>query len=245
MARASGSQTTATTVPKWQEDAAKAALARANQVAGLEFTPYYGADVAAMTPMQMSAMQGTNQAASAFGMPTTDLSMSMPVAQDFGGIQAYSSGSLYDQALAELKARNPEQYAAIQAQFGPASMPKKSVPTPAKPAKKSKSSGRNNALEAGRRAGATSGQGGDGGKVGAFVRDMFDGGGMGASGDKFKGTGISKILNTIGVKPAKPRAATPSPAPKPAPKPVTTSRRVAAPPPRPVRATVPTIGKGR
>jgi hypothetical protein len=243
MARASGSQTTTTTVPQWQEDAAKAALARANQVAGIGYTPYYGPDVAAMTPMQMSAMQGTNLAASAFGMPTTDLSMSMPVAQDFGGIQAYSSGGLYDQALAELRARNPEQYAALTAQFGPVSMPNQPVPTPM-PVKRSSSGGGNSAIAAGRAAAATSGQGGDGGKLGAFVRDMFDGGGMGASGDKFEGTGISKILNTIGVKPAKPRAATPAPAAKPAPKPVTTSRRVAAPPPRPVRAK-PAIGKGR
>lgn len=205
MARASGSQTTATRVPKWQEDAAKAALARANQVAGIGYTPYYGADVAAMTPMQMSAMQGTNQAASAFGMPTTDLSMSMPVAQDFGGIQAYSSGGLYDQALAELRARNPEQYAALTSQFGPQSaaapMPAQPVPTPM-PVKKSKSSGRNSAIAAGRAAAATSGQGGGF----TSVRDMFDGGGAGKSGSTFKGGPLSNKLNKAGVKPAKPRA---------------------------------------
>lgn len=108
-----GSQTTETKVPKWLEDAAKANLDKANTIAGIGYTPYYGPDVAAMTPMQMSAMQGTNQFASAFGMPTADLSVGMPQATNYGGMSAYSSGSGYDQALAELKRKNPGQYEAI------------------------------------------------------------------------------------------------------------------------------------
>lgn len=112
-----GSSTTEKKVPKWLEDAAKSNLAKANEIAKIGYTPYYGPDVAAMTPMQMSAMQGTNQAASAFGMPTSDLSAGMPQATNYGGMMAYSSGSGYDQALAELQRTNPGQYAALRAPF--------------------------------------------------------------------------------------------------------------------------------
>ena len=108
-----GSQTSETKVPEWLEAAAKANIDKANTIAGIGYTPYYGPDVAAMTPMQMSAMQGTNQFASAFGMPTADLSAGMPQATNYGGMSAYSSGSGYDQALAELKRNNPGQYEAI------------------------------------------------------------------------------------------------------------------------------------
>jgi hypothetical protein len=42
----------------------------------------------------------------------------MPTVQTFAnGMQGYSSGGLYDQALAQLAARNPGQFAALQAPF--------------------------------------------------------------------------------------------------------------------------------
>lgn len=126
-----GSSTSKTTVPAWQNRAARDALAAANRVANIGYTPYYGPDVAALTPMQMAAMQGTNQAAQAFGMPTTDLMAGLPQATNYGGMQAYSSGGLYDQALAELKRRNPEQYAALTADIVPQPAPAATVPTPA------------------------------------------------------------------------------------------------------------------
>lgn len=125
-----GSSTSKTTVPEWQNRAAQDALAAANRVANIGYTPYYGPDVAALTPMQMAAMQGTNQAAQAFGMPTADPTAGLPRATNYGGMQAYSSGGLYDQALAELKRRNPEQYAALTADIVPQPAPAASVPTP-------------------------------------------------------------------------------------------------------------------
>lgn len=112
-----GSNTTSVTIPKWLEDAVQENIASAKNVSKIGYTPYYGPDVAAMTPAQIAAMQGTNQMATAFGMPTSDATAGMPAATDYNGMSAYSSGGMYDQALAELKARNPAQYAAISGMF--------------------------------------------------------------------------------------------------------------------------------
>ncbi len=196
-----GSSTSSIKVPKWQEDASKDALARANQVAGIGYVPYYGPDVAALTPMQLSAMQGTNQAASAFGMPTTDLAAGLPTAQNFNGMQAYSSGGLYDQAVNELKTRNPEQYAKLMSQYdsktAPAPAPA-SVPTPRKKHGRKK----NPSTEAVKNA-LSSSSGSSSSGIGGFGswRDMVDGGGAGTSGSSFLGGTLGSILNIAGINP--------------------------------------------
>lgn len=112
-----GSNTTSVTIPAWLEDAAKKGIARAEDVSRIGYTPYYGPDVAAMAPAQIAAMQGTNQMASAFGMPASDPTAGMPTATNYNGMSAYSSGGMYDAALAELKARSPGLYAAITGMF--------------------------------------------------------------------------------------------------------------------------------
>lgn len=113
-----GSQTTKTEIPAWLENAAQQNLARADYASQIGYTPYYGPDVAAMTPNQIAAMQNTGGAAQAFGLAApSDPMAGMPQAQDFGGVQGYSSGGLFDQALAELAARRPGQYQAIQNMF--------------------------------------------------------------------------------------------------------------------------------
>ncbi len=115
-----GSKTTETKIPEWLEAAVKENLARAQGVASIGYTPYYGPDVAAMTPMQMAAIQGTSGAASAFGMPGGGMTgmEGMPTPQTFaGGVQGYSSGGLYDEAIAELQRRRPGQYDAITGLF--------------------------------------------------------------------------------------------------------------------------------
>jgi hypothetical protein len=114
-----GSTTSQVEVPAWLENAAQTNLARADQLSTIGYTPYYGADVAALTPMQQASMQNTNQGASAFGMAApTDAMAGMPQAQTFaGGVQGYSSGGLYDQALSELQTRRPGQFAALNAPF--------------------------------------------------------------------------------------------------------------------------------
>ena len=114
-----GSETTSVEIPAFLQEAAQRNLARADQVSQIGYTPYYGPDVAAMTPMQIAAMQNTGAAASAFGLPTVANPMAgMPTPQTFaGGVQGYSSAPLYQQSLEALRVNNPGQYAAIQSLF--------------------------------------------------------------------------------------------------------------------------------
>ena len=104
-----GGQSTKTEIPAWAENATKRNLARAEEVQKIGYMPYYGPDVAGFTPSQQAAMQNNLSAASAFGMAApTDAMAGMPQAQDFGGgISGYSSGGLFDQAVAEFEARKP------------------------------------------------------------------------------------------------------------------------------------------
>lgn len=116
-----GSTTSKVEIPAWLESAAMENLARGRHVAQLGYAPYYGPDVAAMTPLQISANQGLASAAGAFGLPGGGLSMGtegMPTQQTFaGGVQGYSSGGLYDQAVQELQMRRPGQYSAMTDMF--------------------------------------------------------------------------------------------------------------------------------
>ena len=127
-----GSQTTKVEVPKYIEDAAKANLARADEISRIGYTPYYGPDVAAFSPMQQASFQNTADTASAFGLaaPTTqqDIMGGMPAPTTYaGGVSGYSSAPMYEQSLAQLQAQRPAQYQAIMDQFidpgTPAPMP--------------------------------------------------------------------------------------------------------------------------
>jgi hypothetical protein len=115
----SNTQTTTVEIPAWLQEAAQGLMARANQTSQIGYTPYYGPDVAAMTPLQEAAIANTGAASSAFGLgPSPMPSAGMPEVQTFAnGMRGYSSGGMYDQALAELAARNPGQYAALRAPF--------------------------------------------------------------------------------------------------------------------------------
>lgn len=114
-----GSTTSQVQIPAWLQNAAQQNLARADQVAQLRFSPYFGPDVAAMTPMQTAALQGTNQAALSFGLPGVENPMAgMPQAQTFaGGLQGYSSAPLYQQSVDALRAAMPGQVAAMDRMF--------------------------------------------------------------------------------------------------------------------------------
>ena len=113
-----GSQTTTVEIPKWLEEPAKQNIAKAEELAKIGYTPYYGPDVAAMTPSQLAAGQNIMGAAQAFGMAApTSATAGMPQATDYGGMGAYSSAPLYEQALGELATRAPAQMAALQAPF--------------------------------------------------------------------------------------------------------------------------------
>jgi hypothetical protein len=113
-----GSQTTKTEIPEFIEGPARRNLQRAEQLAQVGYMPYYGPSVAAFTPMQTQAMQSTADAAAAFGLaPQMDVTAGMPEAQDFGGIQGYGTGQMFEQALSELAANQPAQAASFSQLF--------------------------------------------------------------------------------------------------------------------------------
>jgi hypothetical protein len=210
-----GTQTSEVKIPEWLEAAAKENLARGQAVANIGYTPYYGPDVAAMTPMQMASMQGISSAAGAFGLPGGGMTgmEGMPTPQTFaGGVQGYSSGGLYDQALAELEARRPGQYNAITGMFidpitgAPpintfdpiTTLPVLPTPAPIIGGQRDRDDDRGGRDRDGM--GGASRSGGSGGYTG--MRDMFDGGGPGRSGSTFSGGGrVSGIANAAGISP--------------------------------------------
>jgi len=113
-----GSTTSEIKIPEWLEAAARQNIGRADEIAQIGYVPYYGPDVAAMTPMQMSAGNNINAAADAFGLGSpTSINAGMPAAMDYGGMSAYSSAPMYQQSLDELQMRAPGQYNALQAPF--------------------------------------------------------------------------------------------------------------------------------
>jgi len=114
-----GSTSSTVTIPQYIEDAARANLAKANEISKIGYTPYYGPDVAAFTPMQQAGFQNTAGMADAFGLAGGGTGMEgMPAPTTYaGGIQGYSSAPIFEQSVAELEARRPGQYAAINAPF--------------------------------------------------------------------------------------------------------------------------------
>lgn len=117
-----GSSTTEVKIPAYIEEASKRNLARADEIAKIGYTPYYGPDVAAFSPMQQAAFQNTADTASAFGLSAPasqqDIMGGMPAPTTYaGGVQGYSSAPMYEQSVAELAARRPGQYEAIMDQF--------------------------------------------------------------------------------------------------------------------------------
>ncbi len=183
-----GSQTTKVEVPQYIEDAAKANLARADEISRIGYTPYYGPDVAAFSPMQQASFQNTADAASAFGMsaPTSqqDIMGGMPAPTTYdGGVSGYSSAPMYEQSLAQLQAQRPGQYDAIMGQFidpYTGAAPSAASLAPASTASTASTAAAGSGGGEGREGGEGRGTGASGvGYTG--VRDMFDGGGPNAS----------------------------------------------------------------
>ena len=127
----SETQTSTVEIPEWLQQAAQSGLARGTQAAGIGYVPYRGPDVAALTPLQEAAMFNTRQASSAFGLGASPLpGAGMPTVQTFAdGTRGYSAFPLYEQAVNELKMRDPAQYAKLMAPFnGPGTFGITSMP---------------------------------------------------------------------------------------------------------------------
>lgn len=115
-----GSQTSSVQIPEYIEAAAQRNLNKAERISQLGYVPYYGPDVAALSPMQQAAMQNTAGAASAFGMatPTGQDIYGMPAPTEYaGGIQGYSSAPVAQQSVDQLAAQRPAQKSYIDSFF--------------------------------------------------------------------------------------------------------------------------------
>ena len=116
-----GGQTQKVEIPKWIEEPATRNLARAEAAQKIGYQPYYGPDVAAFNPTQLAAMQSNIGAAEAFGLlqpGQMTAAQGMPAPTTFaGGQMGYSSTPVFEQAVAELEARNPAQAQAYNRLF--------------------------------------------------------------------------------------------------------------------------------
>ena len=126
-----GSQTSAQSIPAWVEGPAKANLEKAKLAGEIGYMPYYGPEVAGLSPMQQQGMQRTQDALAAFGMAPqgSQYESYLPETTTMGGVTGYSSGNLFDQALAELATRNPE----LAARYAKAMAPYVAPPPPPAP----------------------------------------------------------------------------------------------------------------
>tara|TARA_R110000765_G_scaffold125737_1_gene223395 strand:+ start:419 stop:1240 length:822 start_codon:yes stop_codon:yes gene_type:complete len=116
----SGSESVETSLPEWLRGPAERNLGRAEDVQRLGYMPYRGPEVAAFDPNQIAAFQNNNDAARAFGFnaPTNAVG-GMPQATTYeGGIQGYDSNAIYDQALLDTQAYQPETFDQYNALFG-------------------------------------------------------------------------------------------------------------------------------
>ncbi len=117
-----GSTSSSVTVPEYIEKAAQRNLNKAERISQTGYTPYYGPDVAAFSPMQQASFQNTANVANAFGMgaPTSqqDIMGGMPPPTQYaGGVSGYSSAPLYEQSLDQLGLNRPAQKAHIDSFF--------------------------------------------------------------------------------------------------------------------------------
>lgn len=117
-----GSSTSEVTIPEYIEEAARRNLNKAEGISQIGYTPYYGPDVAAFTPMQEAAFQNTANTANAFGMaaPTSqrDIMGGMAAPTEYaGGVRGYSSAPMYEESVAELGRQRPGQKEYIDSFF--------------------------------------------------------------------------------------------------------------------------------
>ena len=110
-----GSTTQTQSIPSWVQNASKANLDKANEIAQIGPMRNYGPTVAAFNDSQTAGFQNTADLASAFGMNApADVMAGMPQAQDFGGgVMGHSAAPILDQQLAALKQNAPDQAAAF------------------------------------------------------------------------------------------------------------------------------------
>jgi len=207
-----GSTTSTVEVPDWIEGPARANLERADQISRIGYVPRYGPDVAALTPMQQAAIQNTSQSAAAFGMDTGSGVSGVPAPQTFaGGIQGYSSAPLFQESLETFGQERPGQKQAIDDLFinptsgkggGATQGAINTMPVEGATPVVSDRGNQNIPVRSPVQISGPSGMSSTRPQIrpsgGGYtsIRDMFDGGGPGASGDTFGGA-LGGITNKL------------------------------------------------
>ena len=127
-----GSNTSAQSIPDWVQGPAQDNLAKAKLAGEIGYMPYYGPEVAGLSPMQTQGMQRTQDALSAYGMAPqgSQYQSSLPEQTSMGGVSGYGSGNLFDAAVAELGRRNPEMAARYASAMAPVVRPPPPPPAP-------------------------------------------------------------------------------------------------------------------
>jgi hypothetical protein len=120
-----GSNTSAQSIPDWVQGPAQDNLAKAKLAGEIGYMPYYGPEVAGLSPMQTQGMQRTQDALSAYGLAPqgSQYQSSLPEQTSMGGVSGYGSGNLFDAAVAELGRRNPEMAARYASAMAPVVRP--------------------------------------------------------------------------------------------------------------------------
>ena len=128
-----GSNTSAQSIPDWVQGPAQDNLAKAKLAGEIGYMPYYGPEVAGLSPMQTQGMQRTQDAMAAYGMApqNSQYQSSLPEQTTMGGVSGYGSGNLFDAAVAELALRNPEMAARYASAMAPVVRPQPPAPVQA------------------------------------------------------------------------------------------------------------------
>lgn len=103
-----GRESTDATLPSFFETAVQQGVGMGTDASQLGNVVYRGPDVAAFSPMQNAAFQGTQQAAEAFGMDAGQGNY-MPEPVEAGGAVGYSAAPVYDQAMQNFQQAAPGQ----------------------------------------------------------------------------------------------------------------------------------------
>lgn len=103
-----GRESTDATLPGFFETAVQRGIGMGTDASQVGNVVYRGPDVAAFSPMQDAAFQGTQQAANAFGMNAGQGNY-MPSPVQAGGAVGYSAAPVYDDAMSNFKASSPGQ----------------------------------------------------------------------------------------------------------------------------------------
>jgi hypothetical protein len=190
-----GSKSTQETkIPAYIEEAGKKALERAQQIQDLGYVPYMGPEIAEISETERALNRNVGAMASAFGLEgPAPLTMGDAEVTSAGGVSGYSSYPAYMSALQRLQEQRPDQYAYLAGlgRFDP--ITGAAIAPPVVPEVATGPLGVSPVSGGGGDDGpffapTPSSSGSSSGRLfGGFtsVKDMFDGGGAGASGDTY------------------------------------------------------------